>query len=126
MRNKLGKISIWNLDFLCLSPGIRFILYEKQTGKKSKSLAKENKFYLIKPSLHNTIDNFILQLVTSSTCFGVAWPSSGLQRLVSIKVHNNTKLCKPDDGQARPKHVADITSCRIQLSVVLCKDGVIQ
>jgi hypothetical protein len=23
--------------------------------------------------------------------------------------------CKPDDGQARPKHVADVTRCRIQL-----------
>ena len=30
----------------------------------------------------------ILQLVTSATCFGLVWPSSGLQRLVSIKVHN--------------------------------------
>ena len=75
----------------------------------------------------------ILQLVTSATRFGLAWPSSGLQRLVSIKVHNvaepmgshglqctatlcaliDTNLCKPDDGQARPKRVADVTSCRI-------------
>ena len=38
----------------------------------------------------------------------------------------DTNLCKPDDGQARPKHVADVTSCRIQLSIVLCKDGLIQ
>jgi len=38
----------------------------------------------------------------------------------------NTNLCKPDDGQARPKHVADVTSCRIQLSIVLCEDGLIQ
>jgi len=30
----------------------------------------------------------VLQLVTSATCFGLVWPSSGLQRLVSIKVHN--------------------------------------
>ena len=45
-------------------------------------------FYRIKPSLHNTIDSCILQLVTSATCFGLARPSSGLQRLVSIKVHN--------------------------------------
>ena len=30
----------------------------------------------------------ILQLVTSATCFGLVWPSSGLQRLVSIKLHN--------------------------------------
>ena len=29
-----------------------------------------------------------LQLVTSATCFGPVWPSSGLQRLLSIKVHN--------------------------------------
>jgi len=28
-----------------------------------------------------------LQMVTSATCFGLAWPSSGLQRLVSIKVY---------------------------------------
>jgi len=38
----------------------------------------------------------------------------------------DTNLCKPDDGQARPKHVADVTSCRIKLSIVLCKDGLIQ
>jgi len=38
----------------------------------------------------------------------------------------DTNLCKPDDGQARPKHVADVTSCSIKLSVVLCKDGLIQ
>jgi len=68
--------------------------------------------------LHNTIDSCILQLVTSATCFGIAWPSSGLQI--------DTNLCKPDDGQARPKHVADVTICRIQLSIVLCKDGLIQ
>jgi len=30
----------------------------------------------------------ILQLVTSATCFGLVWPSSGLQRLVSIKIYN--------------------------------------
>jgi len=29
-----------------------------------------------------------IQLVTSATCFGLVWPSSGLQKLVSIKVHN--------------------------------------
>jgi len=38
----------------------------------------------------------------------------------------DTNLCKRYDGQARPKHVADVTSCRIQLSIVLCKDGLIQ
>jgi hypothetical protein len=41
--------------------------------------------------------------------------------LVSVTLQTN--LCKPDDGQARPKHVADVTSCGIQLSIVLCKDG---
>jgi len=25
----------------------------------------------------------------------------------------DTKLCKPDDGQTRPKHVVDVTSRRI-------------
>ena len=25
----------------------------------------------------------------------------------------DTNRCKPDDGQTRPKHVADVTSCRI-------------
>jgi len=29
-----------------------------------------------------------LQLAISATCFGLIWPSSGLQSLVSIKVHN--------------------------------------
>jgi len=29
-----------------------------------------------------------LQLVTSATYLGLVWASSGLQRLVSIKVHN--------------------------------------
>jgi len=24
-----------------------------------------------------------------------------------------TKFCKPDEGQIRPKHVADVISCRI-------------
>ena len=150
--------------------------------------------------MHNTIDSCILQLVTSATCFVLAWPSSGLQGLVSIKVRNvavpmgshgvqcihthrvkpfplppfawmlqvhnllnniillrhiltinqfqynkqrrckpwdpigtatlctliHTILCKPDDGQARPKHVADVTSCRIQMSTVLCKEGLMQ
>ena len=37
----------------------------------------------------------------------------------------DTSLCKPDDGQSRSKHIADVTSCRIQLSIVLCKDGLI-
>ena len=38
----------------------------------------------------------------------------------------DTNVCKTNDGQAMPKHVADVTSCRIQLSIVLCKEGVIQ
>jgi len=25
----------------------------------------------------------------------------------------DTKLCKPEDSQTRPKHVADVASCRI-------------
>jgi len=25
----------------------------------------------------------------------------------------DANFCKPDDGQTRPKHVADVTSCRI-------------
>jgi len=69
----------------------------------------------------------IVQLVTSATCFGLVWPSSDLQRFVSIKVpivavpmgsHAlrclciliGINLCKPDNGQTRPKHVADVTS----------------
>jgi len=36
----------------------------------------------------------------------------------------DTNLCKPDDGQTRSKHVADVTSCG--LTTVLCKDGLIQ
>jgi len=31
---------------------------------------------------------------------------------------SDTNLCKPDDGKTRPKHVADVTSCRI--STVNC------
>ena len=116
------------------------IVYCTWIGLLSAPLCIYDKVYWIKPSLHTTNDSCILQLVTSATCFGLAWPSSGLQRLVSIKVHNvavpigtatlctliDTNVCKPDDGQARPKHVADVTSCRIQLSIVLCKDGLIQ
>jgi len=61
----------------------------------------------------------------------------GLHNETKAAVHSVHKLTgpkkkkkkvkkKPDDGQARPKHVADVTSCRIQLSIVLCKDGLIQ
>jgi len=52
---------------------------------------------------------------------------------VSIKVRNvavpmgTATLCTLiDDGHARPKHVADVTSCRIQLSIVLYKEVLIQ
>jgi hypothetical protein len=38
----------------------------------------------------------------------------------------DTNYFKLDDGQARPKHVADVTSYRLQLSVVLYKKGLIQ
>jgi len=38
----------------------------------------------------------------------------------------DTNPSKPDDDQARPKRVADVTSCKIQLSIVLFKDGLIQ
>jgi len=38
-------------------------------------LCTYDKFYWIKPSLHNTTDSCILQLVISATCFGLAWPS---------------------------------------------------
>ena len=38
----------------------------------------------------------------------------------------DTNLCKLDDGQARPKHVADVTIYRLQLSVVLYKEGLIK
>ena len=72
----------------------------------------------------------IVQLVTSATCFGLVWPLSGLQRLIPIKIQRqrkawdpigtatigtliDTNLCKSDDGQTRPKHVADVTSCTI-------------
>jgi len=34
--------------------------------------------------------------------------------------------CDADYGQARPKHIADVTSCTIQLSIVFCKDDLIQ
>jgi len=92
--------------------------------------------------LHTTqLTVVILQLVTSATCFGLVWQSSGLQSLASIKARTckpwdpigratfctliDINLCKPDDGQTRPKHVVDVTSCE-QLSIMLCKDGLIQ
>ena len=59
----------------------------------------------------------ILQLVTSATCFGLVWPSSGLQRdhigTATLCTLIDTNLCKPDDGQTMPKHVANETSFRI-------------
>ena len=61
-----------------------------------------------------------------ATCYGPAWPLSGLQSLVLLCTLIDTNLCKPDDGHATPKHVDDVTSCRIKLSIVLCKDGLIK
>jgi len=58
-----------------------------KNGNRTGELQSYDKFYCIKLSLHSTNDSCILQLVTPATCFGLAWPSSGLQRLVSIKVH---------------------------------------
>jgi len=35
-----------------------------------------------------------------------------------------TVFCKPDDCRRRPKHVAELTSCRFAtLICMLCKDG---
>jgi len=54
----------------------------------------ENKVYVVTnfieliPLYTTQLTVVILQLVTSATCFGLIWPSSDLQRLVSIKVHN--------------------------------------
>jgi len=53
---------------------------------------------------------FILQLVTSKISFGLIWPTKGTVTLCTLVDAN---FCKPDDGQTRSKHVADITSCRI-------------
>ena len=50
----------------------------------------------------------------------------GSHRYIPLCTLIDTNLCKPDDGLARPKHVADVTSCSIQLSIVLCKDGLMQ
>ena len=51
------------------------------------------------------------------------WNPNGTATLCTLI---DTKLCKHDYGKARPKHVADITSCRLQLSIVLCKEGLIK
>jgi len=101
--NRLDQVMIWLAIATC-SRMLRKPLYDNFTVAGRHRIAQYNhedmnwtasiplctydKFYWIKPSLHNTIDSCILQLVTSATCFSLAWPSSGLQRLVSIKVHN--------------------------------------
>jgi len=41
---------------------------------------------------------------------GLHWDPIGTATLCTLI---DTNLCKPDDGQTRPKHVADVTSCRI-------------
>ena len=51
-------------------------------------LCKYDKFIELNRLYTTQLTVFILQLVTSATCFGLVWPSSGLQRSVSIKVHN--------------------------------------
>jgi len=50
----------------------------------------------------------------------------GSHRYTTLRTLIDTKLCKSDVGQTRPKHVADVTSCRITTVIVLCKDGLIQ
>jgi len=45
-------------------------------------------FIELNPLYTTQLTVVILQLVMPATCFGLVWPSSGLQRLVSIKVHN--------------------------------------
>jgi len=56
------------------------VIFRLQGFLSNSSTWPYHKFYWIKPSLHNAIDSCILQPVTS-TCFGLAWPSSGLQKL---------------------------------------------
>jgi len=50
----------------------------------------------------------------------------GSHRYTPLFTLIDTNLCKPDDGQTRPKHVADVTSCGTTTVIVLCKDGLIQ
>ena len=94
-----------------------------------------DKFYWIKPSFHNTIDScystsghishmFRLYLAiirltkVSINCINVTPIFSSTNYVYPIGTTTlctliNTNLCKPDDCQIRPKHVADVTSCGI-------------
>jgi len=45
----------------------------------------------------------------------MTWDTIGTATICTLI---DTKLCKPDDGQTRPKHDADITSCIV--STVNC------
>jgi len=136
-------IVIWDLSastvFFHITLQTTWLKKKLLSSKYVKNFIELNRLYTTQLTV------VILQLVTSATCFGLVWPSSGLQRLVSIKVHNvavpmgshrysnimystliDTNLCKPDDGQTRPKHVADVASCRITTANCVCKDGLIQ
>ena len=62
----------------------------------------------------------ILQLVTSATCFGLVWPSSGLQRLVSIKVHN---VAVPMGSQCKPWDPIGTCLAIIRLTKVSINQG---
>jgi len=44
------------------------------------------------------------------TKISIKWDPIGTATLRTLI---DTNLCKSDDGQTRPKHVADVTSCRI-------------
>ena len=61
----------------------------------------------MKSSLHNIIDSCYSTTGYMSNMFRICWAIIKLTK-VSIK-------SKPDDGQIRPKHVADVTSCRITI-----------
>jgi len=100
-------------------------------GSKIMSIRMNNqsKFYWIKPSLHNKIDSCYSTTGYISNMFR---PCLVIIRLTKVQLNYimllyrwdpigtatlctliDTNLCKPDDGQTRPKHAADVTSCRI-------------
>ena len=74
-------------------------------------------------SVHNLLNNIILlcHILTINLVYHktqrqcTPWDPIGTATLCTLI---DTNLCKPDDGQARPKHVADVSSCRIQLPIV--------
>ena len=72
--------------------------------------------YWIKPSLHNTIYSCYFTTGTSATCFGLIWPSSGLQRLVSIKEHNVAVPMGSHGLNCLPTH--DLSTTHHQLAVL--------